>query len=271
MKTAKGSKKSKKQEPETLAADFFAPGDNAAEATPSEESAEEVVASETAEDAGDSEPLKLTESPNAETVQPDPAQDEHARAEQRVLLKATIEALLFSAPEPLSIRDIGRTAECKMALAKEILGEIKASYAAENRAWELMEVAGGFRLMTRPQFHPAIQRLNAQRQQRKLTQAALETLALIAYSKAPVSRPEIEQIRGVDSAPVVKQLLERRLIQITGRGTSLGQPLLYGVSEDFLKHFGLKSAEELPQPGDFKSGSGGASAIEITNDAGAAS
>jgi segregation and condensation protein B len=236
----KDSKKDakKKKKDETLAADFFAPSDDASEPTKTEPGTEEAAA-EAAKDAEDAAVAEVA--------------DEKAKAEQRANWKATLEALVFAATEPLSVRELARVADCKMAVAKELLSEIKTAYDTENRAWELLEIAGGFRLMTRPKYHPQVQKLNMQRMQRKLTQAALETLALIAYSKNPVSRPEIEQIRGVDSAPIVKQLLERRLIQITGRGTGLGQPLLYGVSEDFLKHFGLKSAEELPQPGDFKS------------------
>ena len=228
----------KKKKDETLAADFFAPSDDASQPTVPEPGSEEAAA----EAAKESDEAAVAE-----------AADEKAKAEQRANWKATLEALVFAATEPLSLRELACVAECKMAVARELLNEVKAAYDAENRPWELLEIAGGFRLMTRPRYHPQVQKLNMQRMQRKLTQAALETLALIAYSKNPVSRPEIEQIRGVDSAPIVKQLLERRLIQITGRGTGLGQPLLYGISEDFLKHFGLKSAEELPQPGDFKS------------------
>ena len=168
-------------------------------------------------------------------------------------LNRTIEALLFAAEESVTPRELARAAGCKTAEMRTLLDALKERYETEQRPWELAEVAGGFRLVTRPEFHPAIQKLKQQRQMRKLTQAALETLAFIAYSKEPVGRSEIEGVRGVDSGPVLRQLLERKLISITGRGTGLGQPLLYTVSTDFLEHFGLRTVQDLPQPGEFKS------------------
>lgn len=166
-------------------------------------------------------------------------------------LARIVEALLFAAEEPIQPREIARAAGSDSATIRKILTTMKESYDKEQRAWDLAEVAGGFRLVTRAEFFPAIQRLKTQTAQRKLTQAALETLALIAY-RQPIGRAEIETVRGVGAGPVLRQLLDKKLIKISGRGTGLGQPLLYGTTDYFLEHFGLKSTQELPKPGEFK-------------------
>jgi segregation and condensation protein B len=166
-------------------------------------------------------------------------------------LERTIEALLFAAEEPLAPREIARASGSDSATVRKVLMTIKAKYETERRPWELLEVASGYRLMTRSEFFSAIQRLKTQTAQRKLTQAGLETLALIAY-RQPIGRAEIETVRGVNVGPVLRQLLDKKLIRITGRGAGLGQPLLYGTSDYFLENFGIKSMQELPKPGEFK-------------------
>lgn len=167
-------------------------------------------------------------------------------------LRRTVEALLFAAEAPLAVRELARAAGSRSHVIRKVLKALKESLETEKRPWELMEVAGGWRFATRPEFFPAIQKLKVQRSQRRLTPAAMEVLALIAYSQEPIGRAEIEAVRGVDSGPVLRQLLERKMIRIAGRGQGLGQPLLYSVSQDFLEHFGLKSAKDLPQPGELK-------------------
>lgn len=168
-------------------------------------------------------------------------------------LARTVEALLFAAEAPLTVREMARAASVGSADVRKAIETIRENYDMQNRPWELVESGKSLRLVTRPEYFPAIQRLKALRSQRKLTQAALETLALIAYSKEPVTRAEVEAVRGVDSGQVLRQLLDRKLIKIAGRGTGLGQALLYAVSNYFLEHFGLKSAQDLPRPGEFKS------------------
>ncbi|MFH0939481.1 MAG: SMC-Scp complex subunit ScpB [Planctomycetota bacterium] len=163
----------------------------------------------------------------------------------------TVEALLFAAEEPLGAREIARATDSDSATARKVLKTIKERYDQQRCPWDLTEVAGGYRLITRPEFYPAVQRLKTQTAQRKLTPAALETLALIAY-RQPIGRAEIESARGVGAGPVLRLLLEKKLIKISGRGTGLGQPLLYGTSDYFLEHFGLKSIQDLPKPGEFK-------------------
>ena len=166
-------------------------------------------------------------------------------------LTRTVEALLFAAEEPLPPREIARAAGSDSAAVRKILKALKETYEQRRQPWELVEVANGYRLVTRAEFYPAIQRLKTQTAQRKLTQAALETLALIAY-RQPISRAEIESARGVGAGPVLRLLLEKKLVRIAGRGQSLGQPLLYGTADYFLEHFGLRNIQDLPKPGEFK-------------------
>ncbi|MCY3019254.1 MAG: SMC-Scp complex subunit ScpB [Planctomycetota bacterium] len=194
-----------------------------------------------------------SDTPDAETPTPETAAEE-TPARQAVNpeeLARTLEALLFAAEESLAVREMARAAGSDSASVRKVLPKIKAAYDEQRKPWDLVEVAGGYRLVTRPEFHPAIQRLKTQTAQRKLTQAALETLALIAY-RQPIGRAEVESVRGVGAGPVLRLLLEKKLIRITGRGAGLGQPLLYGTTDYFLEHFGLKSIEDLPKLGDFK-------------------
>lgn len=166
-------------------------------------------------------------------------------------LERTVEALLFAASEPIAVREIARAAESDSPTIRKVLAALKESLDRERRPYELLEVANGYRLVTRAEFHPAILRLKSQTSQRKLTQAALETLALIAY-RQPLGRADIESVRGVNVGPVLRLLLEKKLIQISGRGEGVGQPLLYGTTDYFLENFGLKNVSELPTPGEFK-------------------
>ena len=206
----------------------------------------EYVPSETAGAASgdalttDAEAAKEPDEPEEPAAPPDMAE-----------LARTVEALLFAAEEPLAVREMARAAGTGSATMRKVLKQVKEALDQQRKAWELIEVAGGYRLMTRPEFFPAIERLKTQTAQRKLTQAALETLALIAY-RQPLGRAEVESVRGVGAGPVLRLLLDKKLIKISGRGTGIGQPLLYGTTDYFLEHFGLKTIEELPKPGEFK-------------------
>ena len=195
--------------------------------------------------------LPDTEVSNA--VAPEPADSEPQPSVETNMeeLGRIVEALLFAAEEALGVREMARAAGSDSATVRKVLTSIKETYEQQRRPWDLIDVAGGYRLMTRPEFYPAIERLKTLSAQRKLTQAALETLALIAY-RQPLGRAEVESVRGVGAGPVLRQLLDKKLIMISGRGTGLGQPLLYGTTEYFLEHFGLRSIEELPKPGEFK-------------------
>jgi segregation and condensation protein B len=184
-------------------------------------------------------------------VPPDTAEPPPAAIIDWDALARTVEALLFAAEEPLQARELGRCSGSDSATIRKLIPKIRERYDAERRPWDILETGTGWRMVTRPEFYPAIQRLKTQTLQRKLTQAGLETLALIAY-RQPISRAEVENVRGVGAGAVLRQLLERKLIKISGRGTGLGQPLLYGTTDYFLEHFGLKSLQDLPKPNEFK-------------------
>ncbi|MFN3476436.1 MAG: SMC-Scp complex subunit ScpB [Candidatus Methylomirabilales bacterium] len=159
--------------------------------------------------------------------------------------KAIVEALLFVAEEPLSVERLQGILEGygrKELVA--FLKELQALYEQEGRGLRLYEVAGGYRLATRPELHPWVQKLKAAKPAR-LSRAALETLAVIAY-RQPITRAEIEAIRGVAVDGVLKTLAEKDLIRIIGRKKEAGRPILYGTSKTFLEYFGFKDLSELP-------------------------
>ncbi len=165
-------------------------------------------------------------------------------------LKQRIEALLFASERSLS--------ESKMKTVlglddgdatKNIKKEIDALnelYDKGGRAFRIERIAGGYRVMTREELAPLVSRLHAERQQQKLSQAALETLSIIAY-RQPVMRAEIEVIRGVACGEVLRGLMERRLVKIVGRAEELGRPMLYGTTKEFLTIFGLANLQDLPE------------------------
>lgn len=160
--------------------------------------------------------------------------------------KRVLEALLFASGKPMTI------AEIKKILpgvgAKEIekfASELKEEYRAEGRSFELIEIAGGYQVVTRRAYASWVARLEMQRKIRQASKSALETLAILAY-KQPVTRAEIEELRGVDVAAVLSTLLERGFIKIAGRKEVPGRPFLYGTTDKFLEHFGLKALSSLP-------------------------
>ncbi len=167
------------------------------------------------------------------------------------ILKA-LEVLLFITDRPLSasrIREIfdGRVSDEDIKIA---LGKLSEDLKSRNSPIEIKEVAGGYQFATRSEWSEWVKKLYKDKTRMKLSPPALETLSIVAY-RQPVTRLEIEQIRGVESSGVVETLLERKLIKIVGRKESLGRPLLYGTTGEFLKYFGLKNLAELPQIDDF--------------------
>jgi len=162
-------------------------------------------------------------------------------------LKAALEALLFSSDEPLSLSLLAESLEAASEdVAREIL-ELDADYRRRGAGVELREIAGGHLLVTAPEHAEWVGRLLRGRKRVRLSRAALETMAIVAY-KQPVTKVEIEAIRGVDSSAVLATLLERNLITIRGRSKVVGRPLLYGSTAEFLDYFGLKDLAELPRP-----------------------
>jgi segregation and condensation protein B len=160
--------------------------------------------------------------------------------------KLVIESLLFVGDEPLSIRKIKQVVEeLDESTIRQILAELRQEYDLSGRAMQLIEIANGYQLTTRPKYASWVTKLVQSAVKFRLTKAALETLTIIAY-RQPVLRAEIEQIRGVDSGGVIQTLLEKKLIRVTGRKEVVGRPLLYGTTQEFLDQFGLKNLGDLP-------------------------
>ena len=159
--------------------------------------------------------------------------------------RRVIEALILASPDPVTLqRLVAIVAGLTPAVAKDRINELNAEYEAENRAFEIWEVAGGFQVRTRAEFSGYVQQLRKDRPLR-LSQAALESLAIVAY-KQPLTRAELELVRGVDSGAVLRSLLDRRLLRLLGHREVPGRPLIYGTGKRFLEVFGLESLKELP-------------------------
>ncbi|MEZ4308384.1 MAG: SMC-Scp complex subunit ScpB [Polyangiaceae bacterium] len=160
----------------------------------------------------------------------------------RLHLRGVLEALIFASADPQNARDLARLAKADLKLVKELLIELRDQY--QHRGFRLDEVAGGYAFRTSPAFAPFVRELVARKPVR-MSRAQLETLAIVAY-KQPITRPEVDDVRGVDSGPVLKSLLERGLVRILGKKEDVGRPMLYGTTSDFLEFFGLKAIADLP-------------------------
>jgi len=162
-------------------------------------------------------------------------------------LERIIEALLFASPEPLTIariRSIVPGLEKQQVV--EAINSLRQEYAGESRSFQIVEIGGGFQLTTKPDYAIWVGKLFEERSRQKLSRAALETLAIIAY-KQPVMRSTIESIRGVNVDGVLRTLMERDLVRIVGRGEGPGRPLLFGTTRQFLIRFGLNRLSDLPK------------------------
>jgi segregation and condensation protein B len=163
--------------------------------------------------------------------------------------KAAAEALLFAAETPLSTAQIAAFLG-KGVKAQDVKGwlqELQAEYEQSGRAFGMEEIGGGFRLMTRPAYFSYVRNLKAHERSSRLSEAALDTLAVIAY-RQPILKADVNQIRGVESGPILKTLMEKGLVRAVGRAEALGRPILYGTAKAFLDFFGLKSLKDLPKP-----------------------
>jgi len=161
-----------------------------------------------------------------------------------------IEALLFAAVEPLPLKRLKELLRIEDGrVVREALDALAAEYAAAGRAMRIEEVAGGFQLKTRPELAPLVARVGRKVESEKLSPAALETLAIVAY-RQPVLRADIERIRGVASGEVLRALVERGLVRVAGRAELPGSPLYYGTTNRFLEVFGLSDLSALPQTGE---------------------
>ena len=164
-----------------------------------------------------------------------------------------IESLIFSSSTSIGFDEIKNALEESLGViftdeeVADQIGLLMEKYASDDYAIEIMEMAGGFRFMTKGAYHHTIGAFLRQNTHKKLSKAALESLAIIAY-KQPVTKTEIESIRGVNSDYTIQKLLEKDLIEISGRSDGPGKPLLYGTTSKFTDYFGLKSIDDLPKP-----------------------
>ena len=172
------------------------------------------------------------------------------------LLAQHIESLIFVAEKPISTKDIRTSlenaleAEFKNKQIVEVVATLQEKYQAPDFAMELVEISNGYQFLTKPAFHNTVGNYLKITTKKRLSRAAIETLSIIAY-KQPVSKPEMEKIRGVSADYSLQKLLEKEIVEIVGRSDGPGKPLLYGTNDKFMDYFGLKSIDDLPKLKDF--------------------
>lgn len=171
------------------------------------------------------------------------------------IYNSVIEALIFSSDEPITDEEIikairgidGEDVQISVEEIDQAVSELNTKYDEQGFAFHIMKISKGYLFATRTEYAKYVGYLSSEKSKRRLSQAALETLAIIAY-KQPVTKPELESIRGVNSDYILSTLLEKNLIAITGRAETIGRPLLYGTTDEFLKYFGLYKLSDLPKP-----------------------
>lgn len=205
------------------------------------------------------EPQAAAQTPDLQTSEDDGAvliaeavTEEPQVEESSLALKAVVEAAIYITDEPLTADQIALATEQPLSRVKEVLAQLTTEYNSPGRGLSIRELAGGYKMSTRPEFHEPVRRFVKKLQPSlKLSLAALETLAVIAY-KQPITGPEILDIRGVQGASVLKTLLDRKLIATAGRKNVVGKPMMYKTTREFLIQFGLNSLGELPTLKEFE-------------------
>lgn len=169
-------------------------------------------------------------------------------------LTSVIEALIFASPDPLSwekisaiIKESEEELELDQIVIKNIIDQLNNRFEENDLSFRIEKTGGGYTFVTQPRYHPWLSIYQHENAYRRLSQPAIETLAIVAY-RQPITKPEVDSIRGVDSGYILRQLMEKLLIKVSGRADSVGKPLLYKTTSHFLKHFGINAVEELPKP-----------------------
>ncbi|EFK56790.1 SMC-Scp complex subunit ScpB [Sphingobacterium spiritivorum] len=163
-----------------------------------------------------------------------------------------IEAIIFASEEGITLNELKQVLEDALAISiskdeiTDLVDRIKIKYQQEDYILELKLINNAYQFLTKPLYHESVNQLQSHKEKKKLSQSALETLAIIAY-RQPITKLEVEQIRGVNCDYSIQRLLEKNLIQITGKSETIGKPLLYGTSTQFMNHFGINSTKDLPQ------------------------
>lgn len=166
-------------------------------------------------------------------------------------LKSIVEGLLFAWGDPLDLKDMASVLEIKEEVLEPLLKELMDDLDYNRRGLRIIRFNNSYQIGTRPEHYDWIKKLNNKKNTKNLSTAALETLSIIAY-RQPIIKAEIESIRGVKSDRVIETLIDRRLIEETGRLEKTGRPILYGTTEEFLKYFGLEAIEDLPPIEEFE-------------------
>ena len=177
------------------------------------------------------------------------AEEKQSRSISEIV--SIVEALIFVADEPITVKLLAEVLSEDKETVEAAVEELRGEYERREGGLQLREIAGGWQISTRTEFHDEVRKFLKTRPNAKLSLAALETLAVIAY-KQPATVPEILEIRGVQSASAIKTLLDKKLIVAKGRKETVGRPMQYGTSKDFLIQFGLKDLSELPSIEDFE-------------------
>ena len=171
------------------------------------------------------------------------------------IYNSVIEALIFASEDSISASELikaikgidGEDIQITSADIESCIVDLNSKYEAEHLSWQIIKISNGFLFATKPEYAKYVGYLSSEKSKRRLSQAALETLSIIAY-KQPITKPEIESIRGVNSDYMLNTLLEKDLITISGRAETIGRPLLYVTTNEFLKYFGLNNINDLPKP-----------------------
>lgn len=169
-------------------------------------------------------------------------------------LSSVIEALIFASPDPISWEKLSKIIyeseeelELDALVIQQIVDQLNERFEENDLSFRIELTGGGYTFVTQPRYHPWLSIFQHENTYRKLSQSAIETLAIVAY-RQPITKPEVDSIRGVDSGYILRQLLEKMLVRVSGRADSPGKPLLYKTTGYFLKHFGINSVDELPKP-----------------------
>ena len=179
--------------------------------------------------------------------EPTPAVRTSAKQAAEAEAAATVEAVLFASDSPVTADKIAQVAELPgQRVVRKAVEALNARYDQTHCAFRIEAIAGGYQMLTRPEYHDVVSRLAKARRDARLSQAALETLAIVAY-RQPILRADIEAIRGVACGEVLRGLMEKHLVKITGRAQVLGRPMLYGTTRRFLEVFGLAGLTDLPR------------------------
>lgn len=198
-------------------------------------------------DKGHSQDQQVAENTTEAGLEQTAQEQKPADGQQQITLRSVVEAIFFASDEPLEASKVAKVAGAGDARqVRKLIEELNSEYVRRGAAYRIEQIAGGYVMLTLPEYNDWLKQLLRTRQESKLSQAALETLAIIAY-KQPVMRVTVEALRGVAAGEMIRNLMEKGLVKILGRAEELGRPLLYGSTRKFLEVFGLNSLEDLPK------------------------